>query len=192
MDSLGSEIEFTHVFVWEYAWKSENLRNCTEDLYIAVLDAVQAIIKWIGKSKGCMCLCPVSMFRFLSAADFSLVQRRVIEVGKALVQQNEYGKDLETYVKTNVEVKVKAFERAIRACLSQQVGGIDANVVNIGKIMQIANGKLDHNTSELRKMTAAVHTLYDHLHEKLQQLESNCFNCKSYPLNNQDHHRNRS
>ena len=58
LESLELEINFAKILIRQYAW-DENVRKTTEDLYIAILDAVEAIMTWIEKRKGCEFLfCP--------------------------------------------------------------------------------------------------------------------------------------
>ncbi|KAK3942418.1 adenosine trna methylthiotransferase [Diplogelasinospora grovesii] len=139
LESLGTEIDYTKLLIHEYAW-DENLRQKTEDLYIAILDAVEAIMKWIERRKGV---------------------RGILEAGKAIAQQEEYGKKLETDVKSNIKDKVEAFDRAVRTCLSIQVGGIAANVVTLGTTVDIVDGKIDDAIGEFRRNVAATQTVED-------------------------------
>ncbi|KAI8963847.1 hypothetical protein F5Y11DRAFT_131589 [Daldinia sp. FL1419] len=141
LDSLGSEIEYTKVLIREYAW-NENLRAKTEDLYIAILDAVEAIMKWVGKHRGF---------------------RSILEAGKAIAKQEDYGIELETEVKTNINEKVEAFERAVRICLNIEVRSIATNVVTVGTTVDIIDGKIDGAVGELRRTVAAGKTLEDML-----------------------------
>ncbi|KAM7188377.1 adenosine trna methylthiotransferase [Naviculisporaceae sp. PSN 640] len=138
LESLDAEINFTKILIREYAW-DENIRKTSDDLYVAILDAVEAIMTWIEKRKG---------FR-----------GQLFQAGKAIARQNDYGADLETQVSTNIKEKVEAFERAVRTCLSLETRAIATNVVTVGKTIDIIDGKIDRTVGELRKVTAAGYTV---------------------------------
>ncbi|KAM7184636.1 adenosine trna methylthiotransferase [Rhypophila sp. PSN 637] len=138
LESLDAEINFTKILIREYAW-DENIRRTSEDLYVAILDAVEAIMVWIEKRKG---------FR-----------GQLFQAGKAITLQNDYGSDLETQVSTNIKEKVEAFERAVRTCLTLETRAIAANVVTVGKTIDIIDGKMEQTVGELRKVTAAGYTV---------------------------------
>ncbi|KAK4216777.1 adenosine trna methylthiotransferase [Rhypophila decipiens] len=138
LESLDSEISFAKILIREYAW-DENIRKTSEDLYVAILDAVEAIMVWIEKRKG---------FR-----------GQLFQAGKAIALQNDYGSELETQVSTNIKEKVEAFERAVRTCLTLETRAIATNVVTVGKTIDIIDGKIEQTVGELRKVTAAGYTV---------------------------------
>lgn len=57
----------------------------------------------------------------------------MLEVGKAIVQQDDYGAQLESAISTAVTEKAIAFEKAVKSCLSIEVHDMGRNVVRIGQ-----------------------------------------------------------
>lgn len=87
--------------------------------------------------------------------------REVWETGKAFFQQGEYGKELEDKISTNVKTKVEAFDRIVEKCLRREVRDIAQNVYQAGQTLDIVDGKIDENTSQLQKVHAALYTVED-------------------------------
>ncbi|KAF9640916.1 hypothetical protein BFW01_g12722 [Lasiodiplodia theobromae] len=127
-------------YIHDYAWSSE-LLQATEDLYIAILDAIEAIVEWIAKCQSHI--------------------REVWEAGKAFFQQSEYGKELEHKITANIKIKVEAFDRIVERCLHREVHGIAQNVYQVGQALDIMNGKMDENTGHFKKVHAALYTVED-------------------------------
>lgn len=92
-------------------------------------------------------------------AKWNLAVRGLLQAGKAIARQNDYGSELEARVSTNIKEKVEAFERAVRTCLSIDTRGIATNVVTVGKTLDIVDGKIDSTVGELRKTVAALITI---------------------------------
>ncbi|OJD32653.1 adenosine trna methylthiotransferase [Diplodia corticola] len=150
LQALEVEIDYAKTYIREYAWNDE-LRQKTENLYIAVLDAVEEITKWIEKSKG--------------------LRGFFFEPVKAVVQQGDYGKKLEAAVKDNVTEKVEAFDRAVQACLHTEVRDTGKNVITVGRLLEVVHGQIDGQTGDLQKMSATVSTLEDLSLRKQQRLQ---------------------
>lgn len=49
LDSLSEHVEGTKAFLKMYAW-DEDVRQKTEDLYIAILEAIEALTEWLQRS----------------------------------------------------------------------------------------------------------------------------------------------
>ncbi|KAL0253355.1 hypothetical protein SLS55_010332 [Diplodia seriata] len=140
LQALEVEIDYAKTYIREYAWNDE-LRQKTEDLYIAILDAVEEITKWIEKSTG--------------------IRGFLYEPVKAVMQQDDYGRKLQAAVTDNVREKVEAFDRAVRACLHTEVRDTGKNVVTVGRMLEVVHGQIDGQTGDLKKMSATVSTLED-------------------------------
>ncbi|PYI05457.1 hypothetical protein BO78DRAFT_419668 [Aspergillus sclerotiicarbonarius CBS 121057] len=138
LSAFETEIKYTRTFIREFASNPE-LQQRTEDLYIAVLEAIEEILGWIEKQRG---------FR-----------RRVCEYGKAVIKQEGYGREFETRIQGNVQDKVQAFERAVKACMATQSRDTAVNVVKVGQVVNVINGKVDHLTGDAQKAAAGVDTL---------------------------------
>lgn len=161
LESLDSEINFTKILIREYAW-DENVHKTTEDLYVAILDAVEAIMTWIEKRKGCeLPYLPFQARHCLTMLHLDLAVRGIMQAGKAITRQNDYGKELEAQVSTNIKEKVEAFERAVRTCLSIDTRATATNVVTVGKTLDVVDGKIDQTVGELRRVVAAGTTVED-------------------------------
>ena len=70
---------------------------------------------------------------FDSASDNGPVIGKAIEIGKAFVQQDDYGKQLEALITTRVAESANAFEKAVKSCLSIELHDMGLNVVRIGQ-----------------------------------------------------------
>lgn len=104
---------------------------------------------WISLSKLVCC----------RLANLDPAVRGILQAGKTIARQNDYGSELEAQVSTNIKEKVEAFERAVRTCLSIDTRGIAKNVVTIGKTLDIVDGKIEMTAGELRKAAAAIYTI---------------------------------
>ncbi|OJJ98406.1 hypothetical protein ASPACDRAFT_53301 [Aspergillus aculeatus ATCC 16872] len=112
LDSLSQPIEDASPYLYTYAW-SEMLLEKAQDLYMSVLDAVEDLTQWMAKTRG--------------------VVRGTWERSKALVQQDDYGRDLEHQIITRVGEAANAFEKAVKICLNTEVHDLGQNVVRLGK-----------------------------------------------------------
>ncbi|OJZ87350.1 hypothetical protein ASPFODRAFT_217722 [Aspergillus luchuensis CBS 106.47] len=121
LDSLSQPIEDVSPYLYTYSW-SETLLEKAHDLYICILDAVEEITHWITKKRGAL--------------------RGVLEAGKAIVQQDDYGAQLESAISTTVTEKANAFEKAVKSCLSIEVHDMGRNVVRIGQGQDAIRGDL--------------------------------------------------
>ena len=52
MDSLSARINETAAYAYTFAFEP-SVRERRDELYVAVLDAIEAIATWIGKTRGC-------------------------------------------------------------------------------------------------------------------------------------------
>ena len=60
MDTLATRINETAAYAYTFA-SVPKVREKRDELYMAVLDAVEAVADWIGKSRGCTSsFCPFS------------------------------------------------------------------------------------------------------------------------------------
>ncbi|RAL17394.1 uncharacterized protein BO97DRAFT_409832 [Aspergillus homomorphus CBS 101889] len=143
LDSLSQPIQDVSPYLYTYSW-SEELLEKSHELYMCVLDAVEEITLWISKTKG--------------------VVRGVIAIGKAFVQQDDYGKKLETKITTSVGEKAIAFEKAVKSCLSIEVHDMGQNVVRIGE------GQ-DEMKDNLRRAAASLERLEAILQDKIKQMQ---------------------
>lgn len=157
----------TQSYVRDYAWNPE-LLQATEDLYIAILEAVEAIVAWIARSQGRKFVLATPLYYQLTVMEV----REVWEVGKAFFQQGEYGKELEDKITTNVKTKVEAFERIVEKCLHREVRDIAQNVYQVGQTLDVVDGKIDENTGHLKKVHAAVYTVEDVIRGIAKDFES--------------------
>ncbi|PNP59063.1 hypothetical protein THARTR1_01311 [Trichoderma harzianum] len=89
-----------------YAW-NEDIREKTEDLYIAILEAVEAITNWLRHPIG--------------------------ESFKCFLQQGDYGKDLEAKLTVNIQDKANAFSAAVSSALHAIVHTIHHNVLSVAE-----------------------------------------------------------
>jgi hypothetical protein len=51
LHGLDAEIDQTKSYIREYSW-NPRLRETTEELYIAILNAIEQILDWITKRRG--------------------------------------------------------------------------------------------------------------------------------------------
>ncbi|PWY66995.1 hypothetical protein BO83DRAFT_410341 [Aspergillus eucalypticola CBS 122712] len=123
LETLSRPIEDASPYLYTYSW-SETLLEKANNLYICILDAIEAIMKWISKKRG--------------------VFRGMLEKGKAVVQQDDYGAQLEATIGASVDEKAKAFETAVKSCLSIEVHDMGQNVVWIGQGQDAIRGDLKH------------------------------------------------
>lgn len=76
-----------------YAW-DEDVRQKTEDLYIAILETIEALTEWLYRSSR-MLLSSVSQCQ-------KLTLHPVGESLKALFEQGDYGKEFEEKLSANL------------------------------------------------------------------------------------------
>ncbi|RAH57113.1 hypothetical protein BO85DRAFT_459858 [Aspergillus piperis CBS 112811] len=123
LETLSRPIEDASPYLYAYSW-SETLLEKANDLYICILDAVEAIMKWISKKRSAF--------------------RGMLKTAKAIVQQDDYGAQLEATIGASVDEKAKAFETAVKSCLSIEVHDMGQNVVWIGQGQDAIRGDLKH------------------------------------------------
>ncbi|QYT04744.1 hypothetical protein H0G86_011647 [Trichoderma simmonsii] len=113
LDSLSEHIEGSKSYIRMYAW-NEDIRQKTEDLYIVILEAVEAITNWLRHPIG--------------------------ESFKCFVQQGDYGKDLEAKLTMNIQDKANAFSAAVSSSLHTMVHTIHHNVLSVAENVEKING----------------------------------------------------
>ncbi|EHK23157.1 uncharacterized protein TRIVIDRAFT_150826 [Trichoderma virens Gv29-8] len=113
LDSLSEHIEGSKSYIRMYAW-NEDIRQKTEDLYIAILEAVEAITNWLRHPIG--------------------------ESFKCFIQQGDYGKDLEEKLTVNIQDKANAFSGAVSSALHAIVHTIHHNVLAVAQNVEKIDG----------------------------------------------------
>ncbi|KAH6850583.1 hypothetical protein B0I37DRAFT_428811 [Chaetomium sp. MPI-CAGE-AT-0009] len=113
LDSLSEHVEGTKAFLKMYAWDAD-VRQKTEDLYIAILEAIEALTEWLQRSS-------------------------LGESLKAFFEQSDYGKELEEKLSANLQDKGSAFEDCVSHCLHKVVQAVHHNVLTVGKRVEQVN-----------------------------------------------------
>ncbi|KAH6641219.1 hypothetical protein F5144DRAFT_125584 [Chaetomium tenue] len=126
LDSLSEHVQGTKAFLKMYAW-DEDVREKTEDLYIAILEAIEALTEWLHQSSR-MLLSSV----YLSQCQ-KLTLHPVGESLKALFEQSDYGKKLEEKLSANLQDKGSSFGDCVSRCLHRVVQAVHHNVLTVGK-----------------------------------------------------------
>ncbi|KAF5641649.1 (dimethylallyl)adenosine tRNA methylthiotransferase [Fusarium sp. NRRL 52700] len=130
-DSLSVHIKGSNSYIRMYAW-NENLRMKTEEFYIAILEAIEGITKWLQKSYMGSTL-------------------------KSFFNPSDYGKDLEEKLTTNIQEKADAFEDAVTLCLHDMTQMIHHNVLRVGQSVNgIALTVQETNSETLATAKASV------------------------------------
>ncbi|KAK3297307.1 uncharacterized protein B0H64DRAFT_122339 [Chaetomium fimeti] len=113
LDSLTGHVEGSKAFLKMYAW-DEEVRQKTEDPYIAILEVIEALTEWLQRSS-------------------------LGESVKAFFEQSDYGKELEDKLSTNLRDKGSAFEDCVSRCLHKTVQAVHENVLTVGKKVEQVN-----------------------------------------------------
>ncbi|RYP76892.1 hypothetical protein DL771_001445 [Monosporascus sp. 5C6A] len=139
LDSLSEHVEGTKAFLRMYAW-DEEVRKRTEDLYIAILEAIEALSEWLQRSS-------------------------LGEAIKALLEQGDYGKELEAELSTNLQDKATSFGDCVSLCLHKMVQAIHQNVLTVGNKVE----QVDTHIAALK--LEALHSLEEHFHGMSKDVE---------------------
>ncbi|UKZ74756.1 hypothetical protein TrVFT333_002426 [Trichoderma virens FT-333] len=110
LDSLSEHIEGSKSYIRMYAW-NEDIRQKTEDLYIAILEAVEAITNWLRHP-----------------------------IGTLFPTVGDYGKDLEEKLTVNIQDKANAFSGAVSSALHAIVHTIHHNVLAVAQNVEKIDG----------------------------------------------------
>ncbi|KAJ5088349.1 hypothetical protein N7456_011965 [Penicillium angulare] len=103
--SLSETIDSTYHYIRVYSG-DYILRQRSEDLYIAILEAVRGVTIW-------------------------LTANPLAQSFKAFFQQNDYGKKLEAKMTTSIQDKASKFEERVQVLLHIKVQNIDQNVISV-------------------------------------------------------------
>jgi hypothetical protein len=82
-----------------------------------------------------------------------------------MVQQEEYGHKVQDSIQSNIQTRVREFERAIRQCLSTEVHAMSQNVYHLGEDMGVVDGKVDVIGGNITKTVSGVKRLEDMLRD---------------------------
>ncbi|KAK5991555.1 hypothetical protein PT974_09839 [Cladobotryum mycophilum] len=144
LDSLSELIEGSKSFIQMYTWNDE-LKQRTEDLYIAILEAVEGITEWLKQSP----------------------------LGKALksfVTQSDYGTKLEEKLSRNIEDKAALFSAVIAQCLHAAVNTTHHNVLTLGKRVEHIDGGISSVNERLNEVGSDVNHGLSTVHQGLERL----------------------
>ncbi|KAH8435030.1 uncharacterized protein LDX57_012659 [Aspergillus melleus] len=144
-DSLSETIECSKSYIRIYSEDSE-LRTKSEALFIAILEAVEAITGWIKRNPG-------------------------LEAFKSFFQQDAYGSQLEGKITTNIQEKATAFDDRVRACLHTRIRGIDIGVTAMGKDVKLLTKSVSHLSANVLSIKASVEAKPEKQELAMERLE---------------------
>ncbi|KAK1525907.1 uncharacterized protein CCOS01_08325 [Colletotrichum costaricense] len=113
--TLSQEIDATKTYVRLYAW-SPLLRSAVETLYVAVLVAIEAMIKWL---EGLM-------------KDFGGFRAGL----RSIFAGENYGSELRDKITTSIDEASAHFDDAVRECFHLKFDGVAENILTLGNSLE--------------------------------------------------------
>ncbi|KXH49253.1 hypothetical protein CSIM01_13121 [Colletotrichum simmondsii] len=142
--TLSQDIDATKTYVRLYAW-SPPLRIAVEKLYVAVLVAIEAMIKWLEDLMK----------------DFGGFRAGL----KSVFTGEDYGSELKEKITTSIEEASAQFDDAVRQCFHIKFDGVAENILTLGnsldEVHQFQGDESNRRAEEARRQEVALQKSFE-------------------------------